>query len=199
MAMIDPTRAAEGLPRWAFSVMDVERMVQVGLIDPDERLELIGGELVPMAPKGIAHETLKALLLEQWIPAKPNTVMIVPETTFRLSDQTFLEPDLLVLRRSDGLAGLTGDKALLVVEIADSSFSYDTTKKAEIYAHFSVPELWVIDANSDVIRVHRQPSGPGKTPAIYSFTRNVGAGETIEPLAVPELAITLSKLRADYT
>lgn len=46
------TRAAEGLPRRAFTVADVERMVEVGLIDRDERLEIIGGEIVPMSPKG---------------------------------------------------------------------------------------------------------------------------------------------------
>jgi len=45
------TRAAEGLPRRAFTVEEVERMVEVGLIEEDERLELLGGELVPMSPK----------------------------------------------------------------------------------------------------------------------------------------------------
>ena len=197
--MIEPTRAAEGLPRRAFSVADVERMVQVGLIDPDERLELIGGELVPMAPKGIAHETMKALLLERWIQSKPNNIMIVPETTFRLSERTFLEPDLLIIRRSDGLAELTAEKALLVVEIADSSFSYDTTRKAEIYAHFGVSELWVIDTNNNVIRVHRRPSGSTKTPAVYGYIRDIGADEIAEPMALPELATSLSELRATLT
>ena len=56
------TSAADGLPRRAFSVADVERMVQVGLIGPDERIELIGGEIVPMSPKGIRHAVVKQAL-----------------------------------------------------------------------------------------------------------------------------------------
>ena len=52
------TRAADGLPRRPFTIADVERMVEVGLIHPDERFELIGGEIVPMSPKGIRHERL---------------------------------------------------------------------------------------------------------------------------------------------
>ena len=59
---IPVTRAAEGLDRRAFTISDMEVMVQVGLIAPDERLELIGGEIVPMSPKGSRHEAIKAAL-----------------------------------------------------------------------------------------------------------------------------------------
>lgn len=192
--MAEPHGAIEKLGRRAFSVSDVERMVEAGLFAPDERLELIGGELVTMAPKGLAHETLKSLLVERWITAKPDHVVIAPATTFRLSDRTFLEPDILVLDRAIGLAGVRGDNALLVVEISDSPASYDTTKKAEIYAHFGVPEFWVIDAVAQSIRIYRRPSGQAKTPATYGIVRNLSVSERAEPLAIPELALSLSEL-----
>ena len=57
------TRAAEGLPRRRFTVAEVEEMVAAGIVDEDERVELIGGELVPMSPKGNHHEVLKTALL----------------------------------------------------------------------------------------------------------------------------------------
>ena len=47
------TSAAEGLPRRRFTVAEVEAMVAAGVMEEDERVELIGGELVPMSPKGI--------------------------------------------------------------------------------------------------------------------------------------------------
>ncbi len=57
------TRAAEGLERRRFTVANVEAMVEAGIIDEDERIELIGGELVPMSPKGDRHEIVKTSLL----------------------------------------------------------------------------------------------------------------------------------------
>ncbi|MDZ4790563.1 MAG: hypothetical protein SGJ17_05050 [Hyphomicrobiales bacterium] len=60
------TRAAEGLLRRAFTVADVERMVEVGLIGPEERLEIISGEIVPMSPKGNHHEVLRTTLADYW-------------------------------------------------------------------------------------------------------------------------------------
>lgn len=182
--------------RGNFTVVEIEQMVETGLLHPDERLELIGGELVHMAPKGIAHETLKSLLLEQWFAAKPKNIMIMPETTFRLNERTFLEPDILILDKSVGFDGLRGEQALLIVEIAETSFSYDTTVKAATYAYFRVPELWVIDALHKVVRVHRRPSGPSKTPAIYESVRDLSVNDSAVSLAVPELKLCLSKISA---
>ncbi len=53
------TTAAEDLPRRRFTIAEVEAMVAAGVMDEDERIELIGGELVPMSPKGFAHEAVK--------------------------------------------------------------------------------------------------------------------------------------------
>ena len=102
------TSAAEGLPRRRFTVAEVEAMVAAGVMEEDERVELIGGELVPMSPKGIPHEVLKKALLRGWYRAAPDDVDLVPETTFRLSEDTYLEPDILVYPRTSGLRGLTG-------------------------------------------------------------------------------------------
>ena len=113
------TTAAEGLPRRCFTVAELEKMTAAGILTQDERLELIGGEIVPMSPKGNRHEILKAALLEHWYRAKPAELMLIPETTLRLSEDTYLEPDVVLYRRADGLANLSAKTALLVVEIAE--------------------------------------------------------------------------------
>ena len=64
------TSAAEGLPRRRFTVAEVEAMVAAGVMEEDERVELIGGELVPMSPKGRRHETVKIALVDRWIRAR---------------------------------------------------------------------------------------------------------------------------------
>ena len=56
------TTAAEGLPRRRFTVAELEQMTAAGILDEDERIELIGGEIVPMSAKGNHHEILKSAL-----------------------------------------------------------------------------------------------------------------------------------------
>ena len=140
------TMAAEGLPRRRFTVAEVEAMVAAGVMEEDERVELIGGELVPMSPKGNAHEIVKTALAERWYRLPRGHVDLAVATTFRLSEDTYLEPDVVIFPRASGIPGLAADNVLLVVEIADSSLRYDMGRKAALYASFGVCELWVIDA-----------------------------------------------------
>jgi Uma2 family endonuclease len=183
------TTAAEGLPRRAFTVKEVERMVEVGLIAEDERIELIGGEIVPMSPKGDHHEVLKTKLLRLWMRIAPDELELTPETTFRLSEDTYLEPDIVVYRLADGLKRLDGGTALLCVEIADSSLGYDLGRKPATYAAFGVAELWVIDAVRLVTHVHREPGEGG-----YRSVTVHAAGETLVPLRAPALPLRLADL-----
>jgi Uma2 family endonuclease len=184
------TSAAEGLPRRRFTVAEVEAMVAAGVMEEDERVELIGGELVPMSPKGIQHEVVKRALLDRWIRARPEEVRLAPETTFRLSEDTYLEPDIVIYPQASGLRGLTSANVLLVVEIADSSLRYDTGRKAAFYASFGIRELWVIDAVRLTTRVFRDPAADG-----YRNNRDFGPADRITPLIAPEaFALRLDEL-----
>jgi Uma2 family endonuclease len=176
------TSAAEGLPRRRFTVAEVEAMVAAGVMEEDERVELIGGELVPMSPKGIQHEVVKKALLRRWYRATPDDIDLAPETTFRLSEDTYLEPDVVIYPRAAGLRGLTGANALLVVEVADSSLRYDTGRKAALCAAFGIHELWVIDAVRLTTRIFRGPSAEG-----YREERGFSPSDRFVPLIAPEL------------
>jgi Uma2 family endonuclease len=184
------TSAAEGLPRRRFTVAEVEAMVAAGVMEEDERVELIGGELVPMSPKGNHHEIVKTALLRRWFRAAPAEIELTPETTFRLSEDTYLEPDVVVYPRTSGLRGLTGANVLLVVEIADSSLRYDTGRKAALYASFGIRELWVIDAVRLTTRMFRDPAADG-----YRSARDFGPADRLTPQIAPEaFALRLDEL-----
>ncbi len=184
------TSAAEGLPRRRFTVAEVEAMVAAGVMEEDERVELIGGELVPMSPKGIQHEVVKIALVDRWIRARPGNCRLAQETTFRLSEDTYLEPDIVIYPRNIGLTGITGMNVLLVVEIADSSLRYDMGRKAALYASFGARELWVIDAVRLTTRVLREPAADG-----YRDARDFGAKDRLVPLFAPEaFALRLDEL-----
>lgn len=183
------TLAAEGLPRRAFSVADVERMVEVGLLDPDERIELIGGELVPMSPKGAQHEVLKNMLLAAIIRQISTDWITAIETTYRLSINTYLEPDIVIFPRDIKFSGLRGYEAEMVIEIADTSLGYDLGRKAMLYASFGIKELWVIDARTRLTTVHREPARNGYKNV---FTRL--EDDILEAAFVPGLILSLSTL-----
>jgi Uma2 family endonuclease len=185
------TSAAEGLPRRRFTVAEVEAMVAAGVMEEDERVELIGGELVPMSPKGNHHEVVKTALLRRWFRLAPDDIDLTPETTFRLSEDTYLEPDVVVYPATLEPKDLNGPNVLLVVEIADSSKRYDMGRKAQLYASFGVRELWVIDAVKLTARVFREPEASG-----YRETPDFASAERMVPLFAPEaFALRLDELK----
>jgi Uma2 family endonuclease len=184
------TQAAEGLMRRRWSVAEIEAMVKAGILDEDERFELIGGEVVPMSPKGARHELVKIALNRFFQRAAPDHLEIAPETTLRLDKDTFVEPDFCVFPRGLDLKALDGDAVLLAVEVADSSLAYDTGRKSRIYAAYGVREAWVINANTLVARVFRQVTARG-----YKSVRNKAYGRRLEPEHAPELAVSLADLR----
>lgn len=65
----EPTQVAEGLPRWRWTLAEFERFIELGILTGDDRAELVGGEIVPLAAKGIGHESAKGEL-QDWIARK---------------------------------------------------------------------------------------------------------------------------------
>lgn len=143
-----------------------------------------------MSPKGNHHKVVKAALLQRWYRAAPQGFGLVPETTFRLSEDTYLEPDVVIYPRASGIRGLTGANVLLVVEIADLSLRYDIGRKAALYASFGVRELWVIDAVRLTARVFRDPAADG-----FRDARDFDSADRLAPLFAPEqFALRLDEL-----
>ncbi|WP_159726498.1 Uma2 family endonuclease [Methylosinus sp. Ce-a6] len=183
------TQAAEGLPRRCWSVAEIEEMVRAGILDEDERFELIGGEVVPMSPKGARHEWVKGEVNRFLQRAAPAHLTIIPETTLRLDARTFVEPDFCVFPRGLALSALDGPAVLLAIEIADTSLSYDKGRKIGVYAAFGLREVWVVDAARAVTFVHRRLGAAGYAE-IVEFPGSAG----LEPMLAPELAFSLAEL-----
>lgn len=183
------TQAAEGMPRRCWTVAEIEEMVRVGIIDEDERFELIGGEVVPMSPKGARHEWIKIELNRFLQRVAPAHLTIAPETTLRLDARTFVEPDFCVFRRDLDLKALDGPAVLLAIEVSDSSLNYDKGRKIGIYAAYGVREVWVVDAIRATVWVHRRLGADG-----YAEVAELSSSELATPMLAPELAVRLSDL-----
>jgi Uma2 family endonuclease len=189
------TTAAEGFPRRAFTVEDISRMIEAGVIGEDEKFELIEGEIVMMAAKGIAHERIKSALNIAVVRALPDHLTVGVEATLRLTDAIMLEPDIAVIpkdlfkRSSTGFARLDPGEAHLVIEVAASSLAYDKGLKARLYARHRVREFWVVDANELTTWVHTGPSGDGWSSVVQCRPEDV----LITP-ALPGFSIRLGEI-----
>lgn len=185
------TRAADGLPRRKWTAAEVRKMLEAGLIHEDDRLELLGGELVAMAARGNRHERLKIELNAFWMKIRPPEIMAGQETPLRLDEHYEPEPDFIVYPKSILPHDVRGDTVLLVVEVADSSLGFDLGYKSRVYASYGVREYWVINANTLETTVHLLPR---IDTATYGDVGVVAGTEQLTPSLAPSLAVRLADL-----
>ncbi len=183
------TQAADGMPRRVWTLAEIEAMQAAGIIGEDERFELIGGEVVPMQAKGARHEMVKVELNRHFQRILPDDMSMAPETTLRLDPKTFLEPDFCVFPRSVFPGDMRGYDVLLAVEVSDTSLAYDLGRKIGLYAAYGIPEVWVINANTLVTRIHRQLGAEG-----YASVTEAGPTEDIAAVRVPAITMNMAGL-----
>jgi len=177
------------MPRRPWTLAEIEAMVVAGIIDEDERFELIGGEVVPMSPKGARHEIVKIDLNEHLQRLGLIDLRIVQETTLRLDEKSFIEPDFVVFSRSVAVEDLRGHHVLLAIEVADSSLHYDLGRKIGIYAAWGIAEVWVIDAETLVTHVFRKLGTEG-----YGHRFATKPDDTVAGALVPQVHVSLAAL-----
>ena len=122
----------------------------------------------------------------------PDHVMVVGEAQFNLNEDSFVNQDILIHPMAIHTDKLRGPEALLVVEVAESSLSYDRKTKAPLCAAQGVPEYWIINAVTLETTIHRQPEG-----RIYLIEDEFPGEQTLAPSLIAELAISLKTLRLD--
>lgn len=172
------------------TVDEVTRMVDLGVPEDIERLELLHGVLVERMTGGEPHERLKHALmywLVRLLPVEDYAVRI--EASFALPDRYSLpEPDLLVTEPPSELRRPT--TAFLAIEVSDTTLRTDIGVKLPMYASADVPEYWVVDVNAREVVVH---TGPRPDEGRYGSIRRVGTGKLrpsafeVEPLDVDAL------------
>ncbi|MGH6797451.1 MAG: Uma2 family endonuclease [Roseiarcus sp.] len=183
------TRAAEGFDRRSFTVAEILRMQDTGIIAEDENFELIEGEIVPMQAKTHMHELIKSALTIGIARALPDRLWLGVESTIYLSANTFVEPDLVIYPRGVKLEDVKGSDILLAIEVAATSLAYDRDLKARLHARYGVNELWVIDAERRRTFVH---SGPG--PAGWRTIVERGREDALTLAALPGLSARLGSI-----
>ena len=175
------------------TVDDYHRMGEEGFFPPDARVELIRGEVVEMSPIGPRHAG-SVRRFNRNFSARLNPYAIVDvQNPVELRDQeSEPQPDITLLRLRDdcySAATPTPEDTLLVVEVAESSLSYDRKVKMHLYAEAGIPESWLVDLNSGTLFVYRHPSPDG-----YRDVRSYRRGESVAPEAFPDVRFTLDEI-----
>jgi Uma2 family endonuclease len=189
------TRAAEGFPRRAFTVDDIDRMMEAGVIGEDEKFELIEGDLVVMAAKHVGHDGIKAELATALARFVPAGMLVAPECSLQLAKDILVEPDIAIVSRAiyaadrKTFARPRPEDVPLLIEVAASSLVYDRGIKARLYARHGIREFWVIDADARVTWVHTGPRGE-----TWSSIVERGPQDVLTTPAVPGFAIRLADI-----
>jgi len=151
--------------RHLISVDAFHRMAETGILGPEDRVELIDGEIIDMSPIGVLHAAIVARLASYFSLRLGAAGVVWCQNPLHLDDFSEPEPDIAILRpRVDFYTASHPGAAdvLLVIEVADTSLAYDLGTKVPLYARHGIPEVWVIDAATRQIRVFRRPVGGGE-------------------------------------
>jgi Uma2 family endonuclease len=166
---------------------EYDRMIELGFFH-GERLELIRGSLLRMAPIGPTHATTVSRLNELLLPRLLGRAGVRIQQPLVACDESAPEPDVAVVPLGD-YSRQHPDRAELVVEVAESSLLHDRETKGPLYAASNVCEYWIVDLGGRAVEIH-DSAASGR----YARVRRAVAGETISPSSFPDVAIAVSQL-----
>ncbi len=178
--------------RRRFTVDDYYRMADAGILVPDDRVELLDGQVVQMSPSGSRHAACIRILTQLITDRLGTRGLISGQLPVRLDQWNEPEPDIAILKtRKDGYlhAHPAPSDVLLIVEIGDSSASSDRLVKLPLYARFQIPEVWLVDLQSKHLEVHRNPTGH-----TYTEVTRIQPPGAVQPAAFPDIQIDTTRL-----
>ncbi len=149
------------IKRKLFSVVEYHKMIEAGVFHEDDRIELLGGEIVAMSPIGSRHAACVRRLIQLFTERLGKRVIVGAQDPIELSDESESQPDLTLLKPRPDFYSSAHPKPsdiYLLVEVADTTASYDRRVKLPFYARAGIPEVWLIDLEAQQVEVYREPS-----------------------------------------
>ena len=177
--------------RRRISVDEYYAMAEAGILARDERVELIDGEIITMAPIGDEHRA--SVDTGNYFLARlvGDRAIVSVQSHVRLDDHHQPEPDLMLLEWRENFYRYeppNPEDVLLLIEVSDTSLSYDRNVKLALYARFSIPEVWIANIPARVIETYTDP-----VDGQYAASRVYSPGETVSPSAFSDVEIPVSQ------
>lgn len=175
-----------------FTVTEYHRMAEAGILSEDDRVELINGEIVQMAPIGSRHQACVDRLTQLLFSQAAQRAIVRVQGPIHLAEHTEPQPDITLLKpRPDFYAQShpSPEDILLLIEVTETHAAYDREVKVPLYARFGVQEVWVVDPDGEKLEVFSQPSADG-----YRLVRTMRRGEAVSPLWAPDLSFPVDAI-----
>ncbi|MDE2785095.1 MAG: Uma2 family endonuclease [Chloroflexota bacterium] len=172
-----------------FTVDEYLALGAAGILAKEERIELLDGEIICMAPIGNRHRNSVNWVAHLMREPIGRRAMVQVQAPIQLDDFTMPEPDIAVirLRSINDLASVLPSDVYLIVEVADSSLEFDLGEKLARYAVAGIPEVWIANLRAGELVVNTKPEG-----AAYAHVRVIPLGGTVSPQAFPDVVLQLA-------
>jgi Uma2 family endonuclease len=180
-------------PRRLLTVDEYHRMGDAGILTEDDRVELIEGELVAMAPIGSEHVAATNALNHLLVLAVGDRGIVSVQNPVRLTRRSEPQPDFAVLKpRDDYRATLPRpEDTMLAVEVANTSLDYDRTVKLALYARSGIPEVWIVNLTAEEVEIYQSPVADS-----YASVARAGRSDVLTINAIPNVRISVAKIFA---
>ena len=176
--------------RRLFTVEEYHRMGKAGIFGPDERVELIDGEIIQMAPIGTRHLGCVINANRLFLTRLGDRAVVSPQNPVEILPRSEPQPDMVLLRAgpvSYSRKRPASEDVLLAVEVSDTTARYDRVVKGRLYARAGIAEFWICLVADGVIEMYRRPGADG-----YANVTQHGPGQFVSPLAFPDVSFAVS-------
>ena len=175
--------------RRRFTVSEYCALAEAGILAEDERIELLDGEIIVMAPIGPPHEGGTDQLNSELAHRLYGRAIVRVQGSVQLNDDSLPQPDIAILRLRDDYhreRPMPAD-VLLLIEVADSSLEYDRRAKLPRYAAAGIPEVWIANLRTRQVEAYDDPAG-----GVYQGRRVVSAAGRLSPRAFPDVVLAVA-------
>jgi Uma2 family endonuclease len=178
-------------PRRLLTVDEYHRMGEAGILTDDDRVELIEGELVAMAPIGTEHIASTNALTHLLVMAVGGRGIVSVGNPVRLNRHSEPQPDFSVLKPRDDYRKTMPrpEDTMLAVEVANTSLEYDRKVKLALYARAGIPEVWIVNLAANEVEVYRSPAGDNYTSVTRAGRSDNLTIEALSGILIPVASI----------
>jgi Uma2 family endonuclease len=175
-----------------FSVAEYHRMIDAGILDEDDRVELLEGVIVLMSPQKDPHAHAVEVLNEILVTQVKGRYRVRPQLPLTLDDRSEPEPDLAVVTLP-GPDSPSGNRrsALLVIEVSSDPLRRDRLIKSRIYARAGIPEYWIVNLEERCLEIYRDPEA---STGVYGSSLKAGPSEQVRAASVDGVEVRVSDL-----
>lgn len=175
-----------------FSVEEYHRMAETGILKPDDRVELLDGDIIPMAPMSSRHAAVVRKIARHFEKVLVGRTHVSVQLPIRLDDFSEPEPDVALLqpRSNDYADAHPGPRdVLLLIEVAQSSLVLDRELKIPQYARAGIAEVWLFNLEQQHVECFSEPGPRG-----YATVTVHRRGATLAPRAFPQTTAKVDDL-----